>query len=59
MSDLAPHCIEAARYFFGKEDTVVEAMAWLGTLVHAKKTKGEDNALLAMKMSGGGIAHCH
>ena len=24
----------------------------------ARRTKGEDNALLAMKMSGGGIAHC-
>ncbi len=58
MNDLAPHCIEAARYFFGKEDQVAEVMAWLGTLVHRKKTKGEDNALLVMKMSGGGIAHC-
>lgn len=58
MNDLAPHCIEAARYFFGKDDRVVEVMAWLGTLVHAKRTRGEDNALLAMKMSGGGFAHC-
>lgn len=58
MNDLAPHCIEAARFFFGKDDKVVEVMAWLGTLVHGKRTKGEDNALLAMKMSGGGIAHC-
>ena len=58
MNDLAPHCIEAARYFFGKEDRVVEVMAWTGTFVHGKRTKGEDNALLAMKMSGGGIAHC-
>jgi predicted dehydrogenase len=58
MNDLAPHCIEAARYFFGKEDPVVEVMAWTGTLVHGARTKGEDNALLAMKMSGGGIAHC-
>ena len=58
MNDLAPHCIEAARYFFGKEDRVAEVMAWTATLVHGKKTKGEDNALLVMKMSGGGIAHC-
>lgn len=58
MNDLAPHCIEAARYFFGKDDTVAEVMAWTGTLVHGKNTKGEDNALLAMKMSSGGIAHC-
>jgi len=58
MNDLAPHCIAAARYFFGKEDPVVEVMAWTGTLVHGARTKGEDNALLAMKMSGGGMAHC-
>ena len=58
MTDLAPHCIEAARYFFGKDDPVTEVTAWLGTLVHGKRTQGEDNALLAMKMSGGGIAHC-
>jgi predicted dehydrogenase len=58
MNDLAPHCIEAARYFFGKDDPVAEVMAWTATLVHGKRTKGEDNALLAMKMAGGGIAHC-
>jgi predicted dehydrogenase len=58
MNDLACHCIEAGRYFFGKEDRVVEVMAWGATLVHHKKTKGEDNALLVLKFSGGGIAHC-
>ncbi|HUQ95199.1 MAG TPA: Gfo/Idh/MocA family oxidoreductase [Bryobacteraceae bacterium] len=58
MNDLACHCIEAARYFFGKEDPVVEVMAWGATMVHQKKTKGEDNALLVLKFSGGGIGHC-
>jgi predicted dehydrogenase len=58
MNDLACHCIEAARYFFGKEDKVVEVMAWGATLVHHNKTKGEDNALLILKFSSGGIAHC-
>jgi predicted dehydrogenase len=58
MNDLAPHCVEAARYFFGKQDRVVEAMAWVGTLVHGRHTKGEDNALLVLKMASGGIAHC-
>jgi predicted dehydrogenase len=58
MNDLACHCIEAARYFFGKEDKIVEVMAWGATLVHGKKTKGEDNALLVLKFSGGGIGHC-
>jgi predicted dehydrogenase len=58
MNDLACHCIEAARYFFGKEDPVVEVLAWGATLVHHKKTKGEDNALLVLKFSSGGIGHC-
>jgi predicted dehydrogenase len=58
MNDLACHCIEAARYFFGKDQQVVEVMAWGDRLVHHKKTKGEDNALLVLKFSGGGIGHC-
>lgn len=58
MNDLACHCVEAARYFYGKDDPVVEVMAWGANLVHAKKTKGEDNALLMLKMAGGGFAHC-
>jgi predicted dehydrogenase len=58
MNDLACHCIEAARYFFGKADKVVEVMAWGANLVHRKKTKGEDNALLVLKFDSGGIGHC-
>ncbi len=58
LNDLGCHCVEAARYFFGKEDKVVEVMAWGANLVHTTKTKGEDNALLVLKFSSGGIAHC-
>jgi predicted dehydrogenase len=58
MSDLACHCVEMARYAFGKEDKIVEVMAWGARLVHHKKTKGEDNALLVLKFSSGGIGHC-
>jgi predicted dehydrogenase len=58
LNDLGCHCIEAARYFFGKEDRVVEVMAWGATLVHGAKTKGEDNALLVLKFESGGIGHC-
>jgi predicted dehydrogenase len=58
MNDLACHCVEAARYFFGKENKVVEVMAWGANLVHSKKTKGEDNALLVLKFESGGIGHC-
>ncbi len=58
MHDLGCHCVEAARYFFGKDDPVLEVMAWGATLVHHEKTKGEDNALLVLRFSSGGIAHC-
>ncbi len=58
LNDLACHCVEAARYFFGKQDRVVEVMAWGARLVHHKKTRGEDNALLVMRFSSGGIGHC-
>jgi predicted dehydrogenase len=58
LNDLGCHCIEAARYFFGKEDKVVEVMAWGATLVHTGRTRGEDNALLVLKFSSGGIGHC-
>jgi predicted dehydrogenase len=58
LQDLGCHCIEAARYFFGKEDPIVEVLAWGDTLVHKKKTKGEDNALLMLKFKSGGIGHC-
>ena len=58
LNDLGCHCIEAARYFFGKDDKVVEAMAWGARMVHHDKTEGEDNALLVLKFAGGGIAHC-
>ena len=58
LNDLGCHCVEAARYFFGKEQKVIEVMAWGATLVHGKKTKGEDNALLVLKFEGGSIAHC-
>ncbi|MDX1978805.1 MAG: Gfo/Idh/MocA family oxidoreductase [Bryobacteraceae bacterium] len=58
MNDLACHCIEAARYFFGKQNKVTEVMAWGANLVHHARTKGEDNALLVLKFESGGIGHC-
>ncbi len=58
LNDLGCHCVEAARYFFGKDDKVVEVLAWGANLVHSAKTKGEDNALLVLKFASGGIAHC-
>jgi len=58
MLDLGCHCIEAARYFYGKDDPIVQVLAWGATLVHRDKTTGEDNALLVLRFAGGGIAHC-
>jgi predicted dehydrogenase len=58
LNDLGCHCIEAARYFFGKNDKVTEVMAWGANLVHRDKTRGEDNALLLLQMASGGVAHC-
>jgi predicted dehydrogenase len=58
MNDLGCHCIAAARYFFGKDDSIEEVMAWGARLVHHDKTQGEDNALMILKFTSGGIAHC-
>src|ERR1041384_3913865 len=58
LNDLGCHCIAAARYFFGKQDRIVEVMAWGARLVHHDKTEGEDNALLILKFAGGVIGHC-
>lgn len=58
MHDLGCHCIAAARYFFGKDDPIVEVMAWGNRLVHHDKTKAEDNALLVLKFASGGLGHC-
>jgi predicted dehydrogenase len=58
MLDLGCHCVAAARYFLGKEDRIVEVLAWGDTLVHGDRTKGEDNALLVLRFANGGIAHC-
>lgn len=58
MNDLGCHCIAAARYFFGKDDRIVQVMAWGARLVHHNKTKGEDNALLVLEFASGGIGHC-
>ena len=41
MNDLGCHCIEAARYFFGKEDKVVEVMAWGAHLVHSERPRAK------------------
>ncbi len=56
MLDMGCHCIEAARYFFGKDDMPVEVMAWGANLVHRGRTTAEDNAVALLRFSSGGIA---
>ncbi len=56
LIDMGCHCIEAGRYFFGKDCSVEEIMAWGDTLVHTEKTDAEDSALLIMRFENGGIS---
>jgi predicted dehydrogenase len=56
LLDMGCHTIEAARYFFGKDVPMTEAFAWGGTLSHADKTTGEDNAVALIKFGNGGIS---
>lgn len=55
LLDMGCHCIEAARYFHGKDVRPVEIMCWADTLHH--DTKAEDNALAILRFENGGIAH--
>ena len=47
--DMGCHCIEAARFVFGKEARVREVFAWGATLGHADKTTAEDNAIAVLR----------
>lgn len=57
LNDMGCHCIEAARYFFGKANKVKRVMAWGATLSHADRTSAEDNALMIMELENGCVAH--
>src|SRR2546423_2156024 len=56
LLDMGCHTIEAARYFIGKENPVVEVIAWGDCLFHHDKTDAEDNAVLLMRFEGGQMA---
>ena len=53
LLDMGCHTVEAARYFFGKEHRVKDVFAWGATLVHREKTKGEDTAVLLLRLEDG------
>jgi predicted dehydrogenase len=50
------HTVESARHFFGKENPVVEVLAWGATMAHGDKTTGEDTAVALLKFAGGQLA---
>jgi predicted dehydrogenase len=50
------HTIEAARYFIGKDNPIVEVLAWTDRLYHHDRTDAEDNAVLLMRFQGGQLA---
>jgi predicted dehydrogenase len=56
LLDMGCHTIEAARYFIGKNNPVVEALAWTNRLVHHDRTDAEDNAVLLMRFERGQLA---
>ena len=56
LLDMGCHTIEAARYFIGKENPVVEVVAWTDRLFHHDRTDAEDNAVLLMRFEGGEMA---
>jgi len=53
LLDMGCHSVEVARHFIGDEP--VEVMGWGATLVHAERTRGEDNSLALVRYRGGQI----
>ena len=56
LLDMGCHTVESARHFFGKDNKVVEVMAWGATMAHQDKTTGEDTAIALLKFAGGEMA---
>lgn len=55
LMDMGCHMFEAFRYFLGKEDRPVEAIAWGERLVHHTKTTAEDNAVAMVRFASGAL----
>jgi len=55
LLDMGCHCVEAARYFLGKDDRPQEVFCWGATLHHS--TRAEDNALAIVRFASGSVAH--
>lgn len=55
LMDMGCHCLEAARYFFGKDVRPEAVFAWGTTLEH--DTEAEDNAIAVVRFEGGKMSH--
>ena len=56
LLDMASHGAEAARAMFGKEVAVRDVFAWGDTLVHGRRTRLEDNAVMLIRFEDGRVA---
>ena len=56
LLDVGCHSIEDARCLFGKQQRVRDVFAWGATLAHAERTRGEDNAVMLMRLEDGRTA---
>lgn len=55
LMDMGCHMFEAFRYFLGKEDRPLEAVAWGERLVHQARTSAEDNAVAMVRFASGAL----
>ena len=55
LMDMGGHMFEAFRYFVGKDDPAVEAIAWGDLLVHSARTSAEDNAVALVRFASGAV----
>lgn len=56
LLDMGCHSIAAARHFFGKDDRPAAVLAWGANLVHKRRTRAEDNAVVLVRFKSGGLA---
>jgi len=56
LIDMGCHCIEAARYFIGKDVRPVELAAWGDRLYHRDRTEAEDHATVLLRFESGALA---
>src|SRR2546429_5627574 len=53
LLDMGCHTREGARYFFGKENRIMDVFAWGATMVHMDRTTGAGKAVLLLRLEDG------